>query len=119
MDRQTVAKPVELQPESRDQRWIKTVGPFWLAVALATAGVVYVLAGSLTIVPWIDDERERATVRSVWLALSRNLPDIGLPTLEKAGFWLLLALVAVLCIALMIAASAVGEGDEPDPGTTA
>ena len=119
MDQQTVTTPVELQPEARKDRWIKPGGPFWLAIAISTAGVGYLLLGSLTILPWISDERERATVRSVWLALSRNLPDIGLPTLEKAGFWLLVGLVAALCVALMIAASATGEDDKPDPGTRA
>jgi hypothetical protein len=119
MDQQTVTKPVEPPPETVEHGWIKPGGPFWLAIAISAAGVVYLLLGSLTIVPWISDERERATVRSVWIALSRNLPDIGLPTLERAGFWLLVALVAVLCVALMIAASAAGEDDTPDPGTLA
>jgi hypothetical protein len=116
---QTMEKPAELQPEVKTEPTVKRDGPFWLAIAIAVGGAAYLLLGSLTIVPWISDERESATVRSVWLALSRNLPDIGQPTLEKVGFWLLIAMAAALCVALMIAASAVREDDEQDSGKLA
>ena len=90
-----------------------------MARLLAAGGGVYLLAGSVTIVPWISDERERETIRSIWAALSRNLPDIGVPTLEKIGFWFLLALVAVLSVALMVLASAVRDDDGRDSGSIA
>jgi hypothetical protein len=116
---QIMEKPAELDPAVRADPKAKRDGPFWLAVAIAVGGMAYLLLGSLTIVPWISDERESATIRSVWLALSRNLPDIGQPTLEKAGFWILIALTALLCVALMIAASAAREDDGQDSGKLA
>jgi len=123
MEQQTMTKPVELtsasDPAPRDARWIRRDGPFWLAIALAAGGLVYLLVGRLTIVPWIADERQTESVRHVWLALSRHLPDIGAPSLARFGFWLLVALVAALCVALMVAASAAGRDDEPDSGARA
>ena len=103
---QTMEKPAELQSEVKTEPTVKRDGPFWLAIAIAAGGAIYLLLGSLTIVPWISDERESERIRDTWLALSRNLPDIGQPTLEKIGFWILLALAAGLCVALLIAASA-------------
>jgi hypothetical protein len=118
-EQQTVTTPMELQPEAVEQLRVRRDGPFWLAIAAAVGGAVFILLGSVTIVPWISDERQRETVRSVWLALSRNLPDIGQPTLEKIGFWVLVALVAALSVALMIAASAVRDDGEQDSGKLA
>lgn len=88
---------------------LRTDGPFWLALLLSAGGLVYVLFGSVTIVPWIPDERTRQTVRSVWLALSRNLPDLGPDTLVRFGFWVIVALIGALSVGLMVMASAVRD----------
>lgn len=103
----------EIEPASAYDR-MRRDGPFWLAALLSSAGLLFLAIGSITIVPWISDERERQTIRSIWLALSRNLPDIGPDALVKAGFWLLLILIAALSIGLMLLASTVR--DEPEPG---
>jgi hypothetical protein len=89
---QTMEKPAEREPEVTSDPPVRRDGPFWLAIAVGIGGAIFLLFGSVTIVPWISDERESRTVRSVWLALSRNLPDIGQPTIEKIGFWFLIAL---------------------------
>jgi hypothetical protein len=109
----------DVVPERAAPPVVKRDGPFWLAVALAAGGALYILLGSLTILPWISDERGRETVRSVWFAMSRHLPDIGQPTLAKLGFWLLVSLVAMLCVWLLIAASRVRDDDERDSGKLA
>lgn len=110
---------VELIPDRADDPAVKRNRPFWLAVALSLGGAIFILLGRVTVVPWISDERRRASIRSVWLALSRNLPDIGQPTLAKIGFWILVVLVAALCVWLMVAASAVRDDDERDSGKLA
>lgn len=115
----TEPKQVVLTPEPVADRRTRRDGPFWLAIALAVGGAAFLLLGRVTIVPWIADERRRESIRGVWLALSRNLPDIGPPTLTKFGFWVLVSLVAALCVWLLIAASAVREDDERDSGTLA
>ena len=89
-------------------------GPFWLAVLLSAGGLIFLLVGSVTVTPWIEDERESRTIRSVWLAFSRNLPDLGPDLLVKVGFWLLLGTIGIAMIGLMVYASTVRDEPEPD-----
>ncbi len=98
------------RPESdREEARPRFNGPFWLAAILSVAGLAFLSFGSVTIVPWIADERESMTVRSIWLALSRNLPDLGPDLLVRAGFWVIVALVVALAIALMFLASTIDD----------
>lgn len=96
------------------QRRVRTDGPFWLALLLSAGGLIFLLVGSVTVMPWISRERESRTVRSIWLAFSRNLPDLGPDMLVKVGFWLLLGAIGVLMIGLMVFASTVRDEPEPD-----
>lgn len=84
-------------------------GPFLLAALLSVAGIAFIFFGTVTIVPWISDEREPMSVRSIWLALSRNLPDLGPDSLVRAGFWVLLAAIASLAIALLLFVSRIDD----------
>ena len=88
---------------------VRRDGPFWLAAVLSAGGILFFLLGSVKIVPWIEDERERQTVRSIWLALSRHLPDLGPDLVVKIGFWLIIAVVAVLSVALLFLASSIHD----------
>lgn len=97
-----------------DHGRLRKDGPFWLALLLAAGGLGFVIFGSVTVLPWISDERERQTVRSVWLALSRNLPDFGPDALVRAGFWVIIVLIGLLSVGLMVLASSVR--DETGPG---
>jgi hypothetical protein len=89
-------------------------GPLIFAALLSIAGVLYVLAGSVTVVPFISDERRREPIRKMWAALSRDLPDIGHPGLEKAGFWIVVALTAILSVAVMLLAATVTDTPESE-----
>jgi hypothetical protein len=89
-------------------------GPIIFAAVLAIAGVLYTLLGSVTVVPFLSDERRREPIRSMWMALSRELPDIGHAGLAKFGFWLVVILTAALCVALMLVAATVTDAAEPE-----
>ena len=89
-------------------------GPFWLATLLSAGGLVFLLVGSVTMFLGPDEAPRRQSVRSIWLAFSRNLPDLGPDALVRAGFWVLLLLIAVLAMGLMLLASTVR--DDPGPG---
>jgi hypothetical protein len=99
---------------TNDHDRLRKDGPFWLALLLAAGGLGYLLLGSVTILPWIPDERASQTIRSVWVALSRNLPDLGPETFVRAGFWVVIVLIGLLSTALMVLASTVR--DEAAPG---
>lgn len=94
-------------------------GPLIFAAVLALAGVIYTLAGSVTVVPFLSDERRREPIRKMWAALSRDLPDIGHPGLEKAGFWIVVALTAILSVAVMLVAATVTDSSEPEADSAA
>ncbi|MCC6704117.1 MAG: hypothetical protein IT334_04515 [Thermomicrobiales bacterium] len=96
------------------QRRIRMDGPFWLAVLLSAGGLIFLLVGSVTVMPWISRERESRTIRSIWLAFSRNLPDLGPDLLVKLGFWFLLGAIGILMAGLMVFASTVRDEPEPD-----
>jgi drug/metabolite transporter (DMT)-like permease len=94
-------------------------GPFLFAAALGIGGLLFFAFGSVTIVPWIEAERTPETVRSIWVALSRNLPELGPDALVRAGFWMLIAVIAVLGVAVMLMASTVRDDVEPGNDTPA
>lgn len=89
-------------------------GPLIFAAILAIAGTVYTLVGSVTVVPFLSDERRREPIRKMWAALSRDLPDIGHPDLEKVGFWVVVAATAILSIGLMLVAATVTDSSETE-----
>lgn len=89
-------------------------GPLIFAAIIAIAGSIYTLAGSVTVVPFLSDERRREPIRKMWAALSRDLPDIGHPGLEKAGFWVVVAITAILTIALLFVAATVTDSPESE-----
>lgn len=97
----------------------KQRGPLIFAAILSALGVVYVLVGSLTVVPFLSDERRREPIRKMWAALSRDLPDIGHPGLEKAGFWIVVAATAILSIALMVVAATVTDISDSEADSAA
>jgi hypothetical protein len=94
-------------------------GPLIFASILSSIGVVYVLVGSVTVVPFISDERRREPIRKMWAALSRDLPDVGHPGLEKAGFWIVVAATAILSIALMLLAATVTDTSDSEADSAA
>ncbi|MGH2551602.1 MAG: hypothetical protein ACRDHN_19625 [Thermomicrobiales bacterium] len=94
-------------------------GPLIFAAILSIIGVVYVLVGSVTVVPFISDERRREPIRKMWAALSRDLPDIGHPGPEKVGFWIVVALTAILSIALMLLAATVTDVSDSEADSVA
>jgi hypothetical protein len=89
-------------------------GPLIFAAILAAIGTLYTLVGSVTVVPFLSDERRREPIRKMWAALSRELPDIGHAGLAKFGFWLVVVITAVLCVALMLVAATVTDSPEPE-----
>jgi len=95
--------------------WVAQRGPLIFAAIVALVGTIYTLAGSVTVVPFLSDERRREPIRKMWAALSRQLPDIGHPGLEKVGFWVILIVTAVLSIVLLGAAALVT--DQPESGS--
>jgi len=99
-------------PETSASRF-QADGPFWFAIALSLAGIAFFLFGSVTIIPWIEDERTIETARSVWLALSRHLPVLGPDAIVKAGFWVLVGLIAILSVLLLVLAATVRDSNEP------
>jgi len=112
-DGERAAAQTSIASESAKRR-VRTDGPFWLAVLLSAGGLIFLLIGSVTVMPWISSERESRTIRSIWLAFSRNLPDLGPDLLVKAGFWLLLGAIGILMVGLMVFASTVRDEPEPD-----
>ncbi|CAN5446798.1 hypothetical protein BH09CHL1_BH09CHL1_05840 [soil metagenome] len=94
-------------------------GPLIFAAILSAIGVIYVLVGSVTVVPFISDERRREPIRKMWAALSRDLPDVGHPGPEKVGFWIVVALTAILSIALMLVAATVTDTPESESDSAA
>ena len=114
IEQEPPAQPVDPMSVREPSRRMRIDGPGWLAALLSIAGIVFLFFGSVTIVPWIADERERMTVRSIWMALSRNLPDLGPDSLVRAGFWILVVCTATLAVGLMMLVSQVR--DEPGAG---
>jgi len=107
--------PLEQQPITDSQAVRSSQrGPLIFAAVIAIAGIVYTLAGSVTVVPFLSDERRREPIRKMWAALSRDLPDIGHPGLEKAGFWVVVVATAILCVALMLVAATVTDSPETE-----
>lgn len=99
--------------------WVAQRGPLVFAAIIAIAGTVYTLAGSVTVVPFLSDERRREPIRKMWAALSRQLPDIGHPGLEKIGFWVILVATAVLSVVLLGAAAMVTDQPETESDSAA
>jgi hypothetical protein len=112
VESQTSSGPTESAPSPHR-------GPLIFAAAIAAAGTLYTLLGSVTVVPFLSDERRREPIRKMWAALSRELPDIGHADLAKFGFWVVVALTAVLSIALMLVAATVTDSPEPEADQTA
>jgi hypothetical protein len=97
----------------RDHGRVRRDGPFWFALVLVAVGSGVVLLASVTILPWIDDERTSQSIRSIWLALSRNLPDVGPDAVVRIGFWVIVVVIGLLSVGLMVLASAVRDDADP------
>lgn len=106
---------IEQQP-TPDSQAVRSAqrGPLIFAAVIAVAGMIYTLVGRVTVVPFLSDERRREPIRKMWAALSRDLPDIGHPDLEKVGFWVVVVATAILCVALMLVAATVTDSPEPE-----
>src|SRR3954447_20867903 len=108
----TIPTTVELHPETGASAARPTRGPLLFGVILILAGSLFLAFGRITIVPFIEDETRRVELRHMWYVLSHNLPSVGHADLVRAGFWILISLVFVLCAALILLAATVRDDDE-------
>lgn len=86
-----------------------------MTLALVVGGALWLAAGSVTVVPFLEDERRHEAIRAVWLEASRQLPDSGFPTVTAALFWLVIAalLLAGIALAVVVGRFAVDPDDAP------
>lgn len=103
---------VEPVAETRPATESPSRGPLLFGAILIAAGTLFIAFGRITIVPFIDDERRRASLRHMWYLLSHNLPSVGHPDLVRIGFWILVSLIFVLCAAIILLAATVRDDDE-------
>ena len=82
--------------------------PTRLVLALATGGVLWFAFGRVTVVPFLEDERRKEAVLTVWREATRQLPETAFPSVMAVAFWLCAAGVLVGSVAL---AAIVGRVD--------
>ncbi len=86
--------------------------PKRLVLALAVGGLVWLVLGRVTVVPFLEDERRREAVRTVWREATRQLPETAFPSVMAVAFWLCAAGVLVGGVALAVAVARVDQCDD-------
>ena len=91
-------------------------GPILLTLALAALGAIWLVAGSVTVVPFLADERRREPIRDVWIEASRRLPETGFPTVTVVVFWLVVVVIGLAGVALAIVVGRLEGAEDGDAG---